>query len=311
MAKPTIVAIASGKGGVGKSVVSANLALLLARQGRRVTLLDLDLGGADAHLLFGLFHPPRTLTDFIERRVESLDEAAVSLEAFGALRLIVGTGETLGTANLLHASKQRLIRHALRLETDVLVIDVGAGAALAVLDFFLMADLPLAVATPDGLSAIDLARFLQLAVLRRAAGALAAFPDLRRDLSVRPFATVAEVLACAAQTSPEARSAVQEAVDSFHPQLVVNKARAGSRLARARLAQLVEGYLGRRFPVLGEIPDDPSVEESVAAFLPVVESHPAGVAAGALRALAVDVGARIDSLRMPRALAATAGVALA
>ena len=45
----TIVSIASGKGGVGKSVIAANLALLLAKKGKRVTLADLDVGGADIH----------------------------------------------------------------------------------------------------------------------------------------------------------------------------------------------------------------------------------------------------------------------
>ena len=61
----TIISIASGKGGVGKSVIAANLALLLAKKGKRVTLADLDVGGADIHILFGLMNPPLTLTDFL------------------------------------------------------------------------------------------------------------------------------------------------------------------------------------------------------------------------------------------------------
>jgi flagellar biosynthesis protein FlhG len=305
--RPAIVAVASGKGGVGKTVVSANLAVLLARAGRRVTLLDLDLGGADAHFLFGVFHPARTLTDFVERRVGSLDEVALEIGGFAGLRLIVGTGETLGTANLVHASKQRLIRHALKLDTDVLVVDVGAGAALAVLDFFLMADVPIAVATPDGLSAIDLARFLQLAVLRRVAAALSAFPELRRELSIRPFATVDEVLALADGVSPEARLAAVAAVESFRPRLVANKTREGARLARLRLVQLVARYLGRDFPLVAQIPEDRAVDESIASFLPVVEAAPQSAAALALAELGRAVEAAIDEIAIPRALAAAAG----
>jgi flagellar biosynthesis protein FlhG len=49
----TLISVASGKGGVGKSVVSANLALALAKRGRQVLLADLDVGGADAHIMFG------------------------------------------------------------------------------------------------------------------------------------------------------------------------------------------------------------------------------------------------------------------
>ncbi len=50
----TIISVGSGKGGVGKTVVAANIGLLLAQRGNRVVLADLDIGGADLHLLFGL-----------------------------------------------------------------------------------------------------------------------------------------------------------------------------------------------------------------------------------------------------------------
>ena len=74
----TIISIASGKGGVGKSIVAGNLGLVLARMGKRVVLVDLDVGGADLHIMFGLLYPPVTLTDFLVRRVESLDAVAVA-----------------------------------------------------------------------------------------------------------------------------------------------------------------------------------------------------------------------------------------
>ena len=92
----TIVSVGSGKGGVGKSVVAANLSMLLAKQGKRVVLADLDVGGADAHILFGMLHPPLTLTDFIERRVERLEDVLQPVSAHPFLQLIPGTGDTLG-----------------------------------------------------------------------------------------------------------------------------------------------------------------------------------------------------------------------
>ena len=92
-----IVSIGSGKGGVGKSVIAANLSMLLAKQGKRVVLADLDVGGADAHILFGMLNPPRTLTDFVERRVERLDAVLQQVSAHPFLQLIPGTGDTLAT----------------------------------------------------------------------------------------------------------------------------------------------------------------------------------------------------------------------
>ena len=108
---PTIISVASGKGGVGKSMVVSNLGLLLARKGQRVILVDMDIGGANLHILFGMFHPPSTLTDFFTSRTTNLEDMAHPLASPSFLRLIPGTGETLITANLQHAKKKRLIRH--------------------------------------------------------------------------------------------------------------------------------------------------------------------------------------------------------
>ena len=106
-----VISVASGKGGVGKSVVSANLALVLAQKGKQVVLVDLDVGGADAHVLVGLLNPPRTLTDFLNHRIEQLDDLAHPLPIHPNLRIIPGTGDTLATANMAYAQKKRLIRN--------------------------------------------------------------------------------------------------------------------------------------------------------------------------------------------------------
>ncbi|NGZ95434.1 MAG: hypothetical protein CV089_04750 [Nitrospira sp. WS110] len=72
-----LISVTSGKGGVGKSVVAANLALALAKTGRQVLLVDLDVGGADAHILLGELNPLVTLTDYLEKRVTRLEEMAI------------------------------------------------------------------------------------------------------------------------------------------------------------------------------------------------------------------------------------------
>lgn len=105
-----VISVASGKGGVGKSVVSVNLALSLARQGAQVVLADLDVGGADAHVLVGLLNPPLTLTDFLNHRIVYLNDLAQRLSIHPNLRIIPGTGDTLATANMSYSQKKRLIR---------------------------------------------------------------------------------------------------------------------------------------------------------------------------------------------------------
>ena len=64
-----VISIGGGKGGIGKSLIAANLGIELARRGKRVVLVDADLGGANLHTTLGVDVPRRTLSDFIERRV--------------------------------------------------------------------------------------------------------------------------------------------------------------------------------------------------------------------------------------------------
>ncbi|MER3424899.1 MAG: ATP-binding protein, partial [Nitrospiraceae bacterium] len=205
----TMISVGSGKGGVGKSVVVGNLALLLARRGKRVILADLDVGGADLHILFGLFNPPMTLTDFLTRRVEALESVAQQVDAQVGLRIIPGTGETLATANMPYAKKQRLIRHLRKIDADVILIDVGAGTGYHALDFFLMADYHLAVATPDPTSVLDLYRFIKLAAIRRVLSEFLARDAITDVLAERDFTSVEDVLAAAGKTDESGHALAQ------------------------------------------------------------------------------------------------------
>jgi len=82
-----IWAVGGGKGGIGKSFITASLGWELAGMGRRVVLVDADLGGANLHLQLGMPKPARTLGDFIQRRASSLEEVLTDTPVPG-LRLV-------------------------------------------------------------------------------------------------------------------------------------------------------------------------------------------------------------------------------
>ncbi len=277
-----IVSIGSGKGGVGKSVMAANLAMLLAREGKQVVLADLDVGGADAHILFGMLHPPLTLTDFIERRVERLDDVLQPVSAHPFLRLIPGTGETLATANLPYAKKKRLIRHFRQLQADVIIVDIGAGTSYHALDFFLMADHYLTVATPDPTSVLDLYRFIKLAAIRRVLSAFLSRDAVSETLSDRDFASIEEVIQTVGDTNPDARETATRTLQGFQPHLIVNRVSGKSRINVLQLKKLLKEYVGGDLTMLGEIPDDPAMTRAVRSYLPVVEFEPTAPASLAL-----------------------------
>jgi len=124
-----IVAVGGGKGGVGKSLISTNLAVSLASSGARVVMLDADLGAPNLHTMFGIMRPPRTVEDFLAGRSAALHEVAIPTSVPG-LRLICGAEGALGSAQTTPEAKQRLFSELARLDADCLVIDVGAGVNL-------------------------------------------------------------------------------------------------------------------------------------------------------------------------------------
>src|SRR3954470_1220356 len=93
-----IIAIGSGKGGVGKSLLAANLAIYLAQLGKRVVLLDADLGGANLHTFVGVERPRVTLGDFFDKRVERIEECIVETQVAN-LGLLSAEGDPLWAAN--------------------------------------------------------------------------------------------------------------------------------------------------------------------------------------------------------------------
>lgn len=273
---PTIVSIASGKGGVGKSVVASNLGLLLARHGKRVVLVDLDIGGANLHILFGQLQPPKTLSDFISRKVESLNDVAQEVEWGSGLRLIPGTGQTLATANLPYAKKQRLIRHLKYLDADIVILDCPPGTSYQSLDFFLQGDAQVVVANPDPTSVIELYRFLKLAALRKVITQVLSRGqgNVKSSLLEEEFSSINDVLAAIGDDGQGTLEAATQTLQEFNPLFVLNRVTPNSKLTIAYLQQMVGKFIGGDLVMLGEVPVDESVEQSMRIFQPVVDLAP-------------------------------------
>ena len=137
--RPEVWAVGGGKGGTGKSLVAASLGIHLAQMGRRVILVDGDLGAPNLHTILGLDPPPLALSDFIKRRFESI-ETVVFETGVERLSLISGARNSLDIESLKHFQKTRLLRVLLGLPADIVLLDLGAGTSLNVLDLFSLAD---------------------------------------------------------------------------------------------------------------------------------------------------------------------------
>ena len=102
-----IIPVASGKGGVGKSLFSVNLAIALAEAGNRVLLADLDLGASNAHTVLGLRAVPKGIGCFFSDSEASIDSLILDTE-YPNLRFLPGEGEMPGLANIRTSQKNRL-----------------------------------------------------------------------------------------------------------------------------------------------------------------------------------------------------------
>lgn len=280
------ISVGSGKGGTGKSMVVANLGVLLAKTGRRVCVVDLDLGGADIHILYGVFEPKSCLTDFLTRKVGTLEEAAQSLlGSFGNLKIIAGSGDTLRTANLTFQEKQRLLRGLSALDTDVLLIDVGAGTGYHALDFFMFSDVQICVTSPEPTAVMDFYNFLQLATIRKALGGFLSQGEVGKALKERHFQSLSEVFALAEEIRPGSLEQTRKALETFNPLLITNMSAVNAKINQLKLQRLASKYLGISIPNLGDVPYDEAVQAALRAYLPVCEYSPQAPAATALASI--------------------------
>lgn len=157
-----VVTVASGKGGVGKTNIAVNLCIALASGGLRVTLLDADLGTANADLLCGVSAAGRLhhalnpggldVQDGGRRGVRDL-----AVDVPGGFRLVPGSTGVARMADLTAGERRRLVLglEDLERDADVVVVDAAAGVGRAVTSFMHAADLSILITTPEPTAMAD------------------------------------------------------------------------------------------------------------------------------------------------------------
>ncbi len=272
---PRIIALGGGKGGVGKSVLSANIAVALAEFGNDVVLVDADLGMANTHTLFSIERPGKGLGAVLDHDVQSLEDAWIET-GIANLRLIPGTSASPGTANINHGQKQKLLRQIRSLKADIVLIDCGAGAAFNTLDFFALATNRVVVVTPQITSIQNAYGFFKSAVHRilvQAAGDRERKEVVKRALDqARGMARVPEVVARLSEEDAELGAALQSQLDHFGASVIGNYIYAPKEEAIIQtMGRLCRDFLGIQAPTLGVIPASKHMHASVNARVPLLK----------------------------------------
>jgi flagellar biosynthesis protein FlhG len=272
-----VISIGGGKGGIGKSLISANLGIELARRGKRVVLVDADLGGANLHTTLGLELPRRTLSDFIERKVPKIDDV-VTPTGITNLGLVSGALDHLDAANPKHAQKMRFLRHVQQLDTDYVILDLGAGTHSNVLDFFLVSDHGVLVLVPEPTAVENAYRFVKAAFWRRMRNVAQVFGYeslLKSLMASGTFRSPVELVASLTKRDPEAGANLARQLASFRPRLLVNQARTpqDADIGRAVVAAWRK-YFGLEMDYLGFIHYDDEMWRTLRARRPLLIERP-------------------------------------
>jgi flagellar biosynthesis protein FlhG len=290
-----IIPVASGKGGVGKSLVAANLAIAFAQAGQRVVLADLDLGASNLHLVLGYQAPRTGIGSFLNDLRSDFSKVMIATDIRG-LRFIPGDGEIPGTANLKASQRNALVRRfrALEADTDILILDLGAGTHQSILDFFLLSGQGIIVTAPAVTATLNAYIFLKNTVFRlmyslfpKGSKAYTYLEQARKDSSGKNRLYIPQMLKEIANLDPESSKKFRESAAHFHPRLIMNMIDDPKDADVAqKIRRSCEEYLDIKLEHLGVIYRDMLQDTALASRLPIILYKPQSLLAQAIYRIA-------------------------
>jgi len=276
-----ILPVASGKGGVGKSIFVANLGVSLAARGKTVILIDLDLGGSNLHTCLGIKNRYSGLGGFIYKNEESLEALLVETE-IERLYLIPGDSLLPGTANLPFFMKQKIIRGIGKLIADYIILDLSAGSTYNIIDFFLLSFSGILITIPEATAILNLYSFLKTTLYRLLHRSFPARSEERRI--IHDFMAIriegsdlsfANLITNLSSFNQESGALAEKQITAFFPGVVINMAQSDQDLAICRnLRDITRNNMGCELEYIGFLPMEEGIHRSIIQRLPFFISEP-------------------------------------
>ncbi|UCF31027.1 MAG: P-loop NTPase [bacterium] len=279
--QPCVWAIGGGKGGVGKSIITANLAIRLAQMGKSCVAMDVDLGGANLHTVIGMPSPDYTLTDFLKKKVSSLRDIMVNTPVSN-LWLISGSRALLEMANPKYTQKEKIIRQLFSLDVDYILLDLGAGTAFNILDFFLVANEGILVILPEPTSVENAYHFIKAAFYRKLkkatkkTGVAEAVDKAMEEKIARGIQSPRTLIKNVMDINYQAGLALKDQADRFRPNIIINQTtKVIDQDLGKDISTACRDYFGIEVRALGNIDEDDHVRKAIRMKTPILEAYPA------------------------------------
>jgi flagellar biosynthesis protein FlhG len=275
------IPIASGKGGVGKTIFTANLGIALASLGKTVILVDLDLGSSNLHTCLGIKNRHAGIGSLIYKKAESLESLVVET-GYPRLFLIPGDSLLPGTANLPYFRKLKILKELELLTADFVLLDLGAGSSYNVIDFFLAASSGLIVTSPETTAILSSYSFLKTAVFRLLYRSFPNKSDEREYIS--DFMTeriegsgtdFTDLLSGIEKLSPEAAEVCRKQLLSFFPRIILNMGKSNQDLLiGSKLRTIATRNLGISMEYIGFLKWEEGISRSILERKPYLQIAP-------------------------------------
>ena len=268
-------------------MLTVNLGVTLASMGKTVILIDLDLGGSNLHTFLGIRNSKAGIGNYLNKQAESL-ESLVIPTGIDRLFLIPGDGLFAGTAHMHYFQKMKILKEIPQLVADFILLDLGAGTANNVVDFFIPFPQGLIVTMPETTSILNAYSFLKTALYRASYRMFPPKSDERELIhdffrhrlegSGSSLFSLADRLG---KVSHESAANVRKMIDVFYPGVIINMGRSPEdRDLGKKLRMVSRKNLGISLEYMGYIPFERGVSRSIINRKPYVSDHKTPLAAG-------------------------------
>jgi flagellar biosynthesis protein FlhG len=266
-----ILAVASGKGGVGKSFFSSNVAMSFKYAGNDILLVDADLGGANLHDFIGLKVPGLGLYEFLKDKVD-IDKVISSSPA--GVDFIGGSSDVLGIAHITNFEKMKVLNKLKKLDYKYVLLDLGAGTSFNTVDFFNFADKKIILMNSEPTSIENSYGFLKVALYRKIE------LHLRKNQKVQEvvkrlhsksmhYPNINSIYKDLQGHDTEALEEVRNIVENYKVGIILNLIKTRKELnVFYGFESVTKKYLGINIEKLGFMPYDITVSESIKLIKP-------------------------------------------
>ena len=276
---PEIYPIGGVKGGVGKSFITASLGALFAKRGKKVVLIDLDLGASNLHTLLGIKNPPCGINSFLNKTVKKLENVAFPTN-ISNLFFIGSLHCSMEIANLFYAHKLKIINAIRKLPVDYSLMDLGPGTNFNTIDFFLTSKEGILICTPEPTSIENSFRFIKTVYFRKLKQILKrhAFDSAVKSTSVNsnnPAIKPPDIIEIVLKHDPDKEEFLRNKLSEFKFKFIFNQFRKN---LDATLGDQFETVCNRHFysnsQFLGNVSYDWRVHDSVLSRKLYVHKYP-------------------------------------